>query len=82
MAKRVYISNKGPIVNVHIPDFSGLGSSPVVDIDSGIVSWILYLREVYFINGHASVSMTKWLELIPIFVERGMSIWQESKRLI
>lgn len=81
MTKRVLISNKGPVVHIAIPDFSGLGSEPLVDID-GTVSWILFIKDVYFINGHAKVTLCKWLELIPIFVERGMSIWQESKRLL
>ena len=81
MSRHVRISNKGPLVRIHIPDFSGLGSEPFIDID-GSVHWMLHLRGVYFIDGHAKVSLTKWLELIPLFIERGMSIWQESRRLL
>lgn len=81
MIGHVRISNQGPMVQIHIPDFSGLGSEPVLDIN-GAVNWIMCVRGVYFINGHAKVSLIKWLELIPIFVDRGMSIWQESKRLL
>lgn len=47
MSRHVRISNKGPVVCIHIPDFSGLGSEPFIDTD-GSVHWMLHLRGVFY----------------------------------
>jgi hypothetical protein len=81
--RTVTISNPEPAkVLVQIPNFAGLGFEPVKDPETNSVNWILCLKGTYFINGQATVTLLKWLELIPIFKERGFSIWQKSVRLL